>query len=136
MPEPEQWEPLDVQRIAKQTADSIDALYGHIDAQTAGVTEDIIKKLLLEERAFFERILKNPVVVRVNMMRGGIARPSDLVWLHDTDGPVVEKVRKAVEEQIEKDAVFAESARIMDDSDAVSIAMDISMAIRNQKRKK
>lgn len=46
------------------------------------------------ERAVLEK-LSDPVFVRLNILSGGIARPDDLVWLHDTDGPVAAKVREA-----------------------------------------
>ncbi|MDQ0302918.1 hypothetical protein [Ancylobacter polymorphus] len=45
------------------------------------------------ERAVLEK-LSDPVFVRLNILSGGIARPDDLVWLHDTDGPVAAKVRE------------------------------------------
>lgn len=140
-PEEGQWEPLDVQRIAKQAADSIEALYsgGPDTFPMAGMVERIIKNLLLEERAYFERVLKDPKMVRINIMRGGIARPSDLVWLFDTDGPVAEKVRKAVEEQIEKDAVILEKAleELFSPSPLANSYIPTAVqAIRKQKRKK
>jgi hypothetical protein len=33
-------------------------------------------------------MLQNPAAVRVNILRGTIKVPEDLVWLHDTNGPV------------------------------------------------
>src|SRR5690349_10203057 len=34
--------------------------------------------------------LTDPAAVRVNILRGTIVIPDDLVWLHDTNGPVAE----------------------------------------------
>ena len=39
--------------------------------------------------------LQDPALVRVNMLRGGIAVPADLVWLHDTNGPVADALAAA-----------------------------------------
>ena len=47
------------------------------------------------ERENIEKQLQDPAAVRVNMLRGGIAKPDGLVWLHDTDGPVAEAVANA-----------------------------------------
>jgi len=41
----------------------------------------------------YEALLADPAAVRVNMLRGGIARPHDLVWLHETNGPVAQRER-------------------------------------------
>jgi len=41
-------------------------------------------------------LLADPHAVRVNILRGQIAVPSDLVWLGDTDGPVAKRCREEV----------------------------------------
>lgn len=46
------------------------------------------QKGMERERALIESVLSDPIAVRANILRGGIARPDDLVWLHDTNGPV------------------------------------------------
>ena len=59
------------------------------------------------EREAMRALLTDPAAVRVNMLRGGMAQPADLVWLHDTDGPVAAKVREAVAAEREACAQIA-----------------------------
>lgn len=37
-----------------------------------------------------QRILADPAAVRINLLQGTIAKPDDVVFLHDTNGPVAE----------------------------------------------
>ena len=75
---------------------------GGLDDEHPGAREQYLKDataaltaaLPAIERAVLEK-LSDPVFVRLNILSGGIARPDDLVWLHDTDGPVAAKVREA-----------------------------------------
>ena len=60
-------------------------------------------------------MLADPQAVRANILRGVIKVPSDLVWLHDTDGPVAKLLRRtwerAVKAQRESDRDVADSER-------------------------
>ncbi len=58
------------------------------------------------ERSRIETLLKDPTSVRVNILRGQIVPPSDLVWLHDTSGPVAGLVAAAVEAEREQIAAM------------------------------
>lgn len=54
--------------------------------------------------------LADPAFIRVNMLRGGIAKPADLVWMNDTNGPVAAALavarREGAEEMRERAAVL------------------------------
>jgi len=85
----------------QQMAEAVEAMQAaymarpkHDGAMEAALTAalPIIERAV---RADYEANLADPVFVRLNMLRGGIARPDDLVWLHDTNGPVAAKVRNA-----------------------------------------
>lgn len=62
-------------------------LAADILSRYAAVAADLLKVCL---------VLKDPEAVRHNILRGEIVVPSDLVWLHDTNGPVAEKVKAAL----------------------------------------
>lgn len=57
-----------------------------------------------------QRILADPAAVRINLLQGLIAKPDDLVFFHDTHGPVAERVARAVAEEREAAAEVAENA--------------------------
>lgn len=84
---------------------------GGLDDEHPGAREQYLKDataaltaaLPAIERAVLDK-LSDPVFVRLNILSGGIARPDDLVWLHDTDGPVAAKVREVARAALEKAA--------------------------------
>lgn len=58
---------------------------------------------LVWERDEARSLLQDPMAVRLNILRGGIAIPTDLVWLHDTNGPVAELRDRATSAERERD---------------------------------
>lgn len=73
------------------------------------------RDLLLSQAAALAA-LSDPVVVRVNILRGTIAIPEDLVWLHDTNGPVAELRARADALAVERDGWKKEAFEVADES--------------------
>ena len=67
---------------------------------------------LRERVAEWERIIRDPEAVRVNLLRGTIVSPPGLAWLGDSDGPVAELRARAEKAERERDAARAEAAML------------------------
>ena len=76
------------ERAAAMPSDEIDRLAGEVE------------RLTRENDSLVES-LRDPAAVRANILRGAISIPPDLVWLHDTDGPVAARVADLTRERDE-----------------------------------
>ncbi len=131
------WVPQDVDRIAKEKTLEIVKLIAS-DRASPDRVKDFLVDLMMAERDNIAAMLKDPAAVRVNVQRGGIVLPDEYVRLHDTDGPVAEKVNKAVNAQIEADIGIFKAAidRIFtEDVLPAKVIEDAVKEIRKQKRK-
>lgn len=98
-----------IEELVKAGAAAIAEYHGGEDNEDdeAHVRLALTAALPAIERAVLER-LSDPLFVRLNILSGGIARPDDLVWLHDTNGPVAAKVREAERAVLERAAARVE----------------------------
>lgn len=71
--------------------------------------------------------LQDSALVRVNILTGRIAKPDDLVWLHDTNGPVADALagarRSGAEEMRERTVRWLRSLAVPDDGSVVDKAV-------------
>jgi hypothetical protein len=78
-------------------------------SEEESIQEDVIRRIVDgadAELAQIKVVLADPEAVRLNILRGTIKKPDDLVWLHDTVGPIA-----ALRKQAEAGAMLAEVVR-------------------------
>lgn len=86
-------------------ADLADRLHDEIRViASQGARAALLAGERLTEIDALRAALSDPTAVRANILAGRIATPPDIVWLHDTNGPVAELRARAEKAEAERDA--------------------------------
>lgn len=104
--------------LSKAPSPPIDVSAMLAERDALGLQLDEAQKSLQEIIA----TLSDPEEVRINILRGFIKVPADLVFLYDSDGPVAEKVREARRSALEEAACLIEAHQVGYGGDGPTLA--------------
>lgn len=87
--------PPDIREKAERLLDGLGAFHMATREHKIGALSQALLEAHEAGMKAAVELLNQPGALRANLLRGSIKAPDDLVWLHDTNGPVAAKVLEA-----------------------------------------